>query len=276
MYCRNCGIKLTEDSKFCHECGVQTDIIEPKKKRTKEKDNELSNEIYELFNLIEQRRQNVFQIGIDEDIANKLKNKVISTETGELLIKNYSSILKRDIIEDLKSLSSNYDNIKTYLSIFIDFGIVEGTFPHKYKSSIKIDLRKPTPTVQNITTPNEKSGGKTKFNGCLTIVGVFLLLAIIISFFLPDETADKEKVYNSELDASVEQVERYLKTNLNDPDSYEGIEWSKVQITESDPKYKYYVRHKYRAKNSFGGYVVEHQIFYLDMEGNIVDVKDFD
>jgi len=36
----------------------------------------------------------------------------------------------------------------------------------------------------------------------------------------------------------------------------------------------YYVRHKYRAKNGFGGNVVSNQLFHLDFSGNVVDVKD--
>jgi len=76
-------------------------------------------------------------------------------------------------------------------------------------------------------------------------------------------------VTNSSYDASVSQVKDYLKKNLKDPKSYEGIEWSKVK-EETDG---YSVYHKYRAKNSFGGYVIEAQIFYLDFSGNVVRVK---
>ncbi len=76
-------------------------------------------------------------------------------------------------------------------------------------------------------------------------------------------------VSNSSYDASVSQVIDYLKKNLKDPKSYEGIEWSKVK-EETDG---YSVYHKYRAKNSFGGYVIETQIFYLDFGGNVVRVQ---
>lgn len=68
------------------------------------------------------------------------------------------------------------------------------------------------------------------------------------------------KAYNSEWDGSVYPVKLYLKKNLKDPDSYEAIEWSKVQKTNEG----YMVRHKYRAKNSFGGYVIENKVFYLN------------
>lgn len=78
------------------------------------------------------------------------------------------------------------------------------------------------------------------------------------------------EVKNSGWDGSVKQVKDYLKYTLRDPDSYESIEWSVVK-EKSDG---YYVRHKYRAKNGFGGYVVANQLFHLDFSGNVVDVKD--
>lgn len=37
--------------------------------------------------------------------------------------------------------------------------------------------------------------------------------------------------------------------NLKNPDSYQGIDWSPVESLGNN----YAVRHKYRAKNSFGG-----------------------
>lgn len=119
-------------------------------------------------------------------------------------------------------------------------------------------------------------------NGCALTILVVLGLIFIVAIFSPsdkdsrDDNVTKEIVYNSSFDGSVSQVKRYLKSNLKDPDSYDGIEWSKIQITESDPNYRYYVRHKYRAKNSFGGYVISNKIFYLDRNGSVVDVKDLE
>lgn len=73
-------------------------------------------------------------------------------------------------------------------------------------------------------------------------------------------------VENSVLDGSVRQVEKYLKASLKDAKSYKGIEWSKVIETERG----YSVRHKYRAKNSLGGFVIENKLFYLDFKGNVL------
>ena len=84
-----------------------------------------------------------------------------------------------------------------------------------------------------------------------------------------DPNAISTPIENSEWDGSVAQVKQYLKRNLKDPDSYEGIEWSKV--TKVGNQYK--VRHKYRAKNSFGGYVIEEFIFTLNEDGNVISKK---
>lgn len=83
-----------------------------------------------------------------------------------------------------------------------------------------------------------------------------------------EEEKNLPKIQNSPWDGSVYQVENYLKKNLKDPESYEGIEWSSV--IEKDGNYQ--VRHKYRAKNSFGGYVIENCIFTLSKDGTVIDV----
>ena len=93
------------------------------------------------------------------------------------------------------------------------------------------------------------------------------------SFGVASNSGSSEKVQNSEWDGSVRQVKDYLKKNLKDPKSTEYIEWSPVQKT---PNGGYAVRVKYRSKNSFGGFVVENQIFYLDSNGNVTNYMDFD
>lgn len=84
------------------------------------------------------------------------------------------------------------------------------------------------------------------------------------------ERANLPKIENSAWDGSVYQVKNYLKKNLKDPDSYEGIEWSKVQENSNGT---YTVRHKYRARNSFGGMVIENWVFELDENGNVISAN---
>ena len=58
----------------------------------------------------------------------------------------------------------------------------------------------------------------------------------------------------------------YLDDNLNDPKSYQSVEWGTLS-TEGNV---YKIRHKYRAKNAFGGYVLENKIFILDFDSDTI------
>lgn len=107
--------------------------------------------------------------------------------------------------------------------------------------------------------------------GCLPIFIIGIALIIIIGIFKCGRSS-KEGVHNSSWDNSVEQVEKYLRHNLNDPSSYEPIDWSLVN-EDGD---SYWVRHRYRATNGFGSKVVCDQIFFLDSEGNVTSVSDYE
>jgi len=78
-------------------------------------------------------------------------------------------------------------------------------------------------------------------------------------------------VTNSGWDGSVWQVEHYLKYVLKDPDSFQAIEWGRVGRLETG----FLVRCRYRAKNSFGGYVIEEKLFEMDKNGDVISVSDW-
>lgn len=123
--------------------------------------------------------------------------------------------------------------------------------------------------------------------GSFVLGGVGLLLVIWIFSWMLSSSGNKDinkstlsKTYtkrhidivsNSVWDSSVYQVEDYLKRTLKDPDSYQSIEWYKVKKTSTGFK----VLHKYRAKNSFGGYVVEIAEFILDSKGNVISKRKY-
>lgn len=106
----------------------------------------------------------------------------------------------------------------------------------------------------------------------ITIVVIIVLWIIGASIDDNNNSPTNQEVENSPYDSSVSQVVQYLKDNLKDPDSYSGVEWSSVIKTDDGG---YYVRHKYRAKNSFGGYALENKVFYLDSKGNVINVIDY-
>lgn len=112
--------------------------------------------------------------------------------------------------------------------------------------------------------------------GCFFNTAFVLIIGVVLLSFCSDKSGSTDdgnpselRLQNSSWDSSVSVVKDYLKGNLKDPDSYEGIEWSEVQKLESG---QYMVRHKYRAKNSYGGYVVENQVFFYDETGEIFNV----
>ncbi len=121
----------------------------------------------------------------------------------------------------------------------------------------------------------EKSTKEKTVKGCARIIGIIIILIIVFIFMPRPKTTDSPIVYQSKFDASVSQVVNYLQSNLKDPNSYESISWSNLTNISQNNNENYYwmVRHKYRAKNSFGGYNIEDQAFYLDSLGNILDIR---
>lgn len=112
--------------------------------------------------------------------------------------------------------------------------------------------------------------------GCLAAVIILFFLVIVMmgisgggssrSHSASTSTGDS-LLQNSSWDGSVYRVKEHLKKSLKDPDSYESIEWSKVQKLDDGT---FSVRHKFRAKNSFGGFTIENHIFTYDSSGNIL------
>jgi hypothetical protein len=101
----------------------------------------------------------------------------------------------------------------------------------------------------------------------LGVMGFMAILLIGTCLSTPSTpTPKKATVYNG-YDGSVYQVETYLERTLNDADSYEGIEWSKV-LQRTDGTFA--VRHKYRAANAFGAKIIINEVFTLDSKGNVI------
>lgn len=125
-------------------------------------------------------------------------------------------------------------------------------------------------------TPQEKK--KAKLNLSILAVIALIVVSVLIAGAFSDSPEPQEKkepvavVHNDVLDASVRQVKQFLKKNLNDPESYDGVEWSPVS---QNPHTKWFiVRHKYRAKNQYGATQIYNQIFTLDSLGTVISISD--
>lgn len=79
------------------------------------------------------------------------------------------------------------------------------------------------------------------------------------------------KPENSPYDGRVEAADAYLRSHLNDYDSSEYVEWSKVIKTTFGSEEYWAVKLKLRAKNAFGAYLLKDVIFYMQ-KGEVVNV----
>jgi len=142
--------------------------------------------------------------------------------------------------------------------------------------------------INRIPKPSQKKHGSLKF-----VFATVIAIWIIYNLFKPtegiksvstnsDTTSTKKGfdpystrniVYNSSWDGSVRQVEDWFERNLKDPKSVDVIEW--YEVKKNDQQGFYIVRCDFRAKNSFGGYVVHNYNFYIDFSGNMIGVRDF-
>ena len=152
---------------------------------------------------------------------------------------------------------------------------IENLKTEAYYVCPKCGCSTPNPMYKPVKQDNKHSSWKSVF----VIIGFVLLIGITIKncdsdlFETSKENRIDNPVNNTYLDKSTAKVgvKQYLKYNyLKDPDSYEGINWA-FGIYDCENNI-YFVLHKFRAKNSFGGYVVDQKEFLLDSEGNVIDV----
>jgi len=124
-------------------------------------------------------------------------------------------------------------------------------------------------------------GGKFVDNTASINLSLGILVVLIIGLIgycgaLPrgssTSSSSEAIVKNSAWDGSVAQVKSWLNNNLKDPGSLEFIEWSPVQKNQDGG---FLVRVKYRAKNSFGGYVIENKVFFLSSDGSVISSSDY-
>lgn len=110
--------------------------------------------------------------------------------------------------------------------------------------------------------------------GCV----VLIVIVLFIGFCMDKcgcSTSPSDRIAGtgpSEHDVVV-NIRLFLKNRyLKDPGSYDGMEWgpSGIYMKENNT---YFMMHKFRAKNSFGGYVVENPMFILNEQGEVLDVK---
>lgn len=90
--------------------------------------------IKELNSIIEQSKGGLFN-KYNPEVVDFIKQNYSDSQKALGLIKNFERYTGDDLIKKLCNLSSNYDSIKSYLSVFISFDIVDGKYPHNIKDN---------------------------------------------------------------------------------------------------------------------------------------------
>ena len=132
----------------------------------------------------------------------------------------------------------------------------------------------------------------TKKRGCLQIgfliiAGLFVVMLIAL-LFTPKRDAESQKAFDlSEAQDVLKkaqddtlrncyvQASLLLEKSMKDPDSYEEIEHESYFVTQKTKKSPYVqVTIKYRARNSFGGMVVDQKAFNFARGGFLYETID--
>ena len=219
-------------------------------------------------------------------ITSAFDNEIISKNKEYLSLAQAHRVL---ISKDLMTVGEIADgNFKELLeSNQIKSAYQTNTSPKQWRIEISIagQSRKSKIKIENFEDNVEtyepivhSSGAFQSNNGKPLVSGigwfVIIITVLIVGYVInaKEHPNDDEQIVYNGPDGEVYQVVNYLKQNyLQDPDSYQSIEWS--ELTKGSQKYM--VRHKFRAKNGFGGYVVENKIFYLNLEGEVIEVLDY-
>ena len=105
-----------------------------------------------------------------------------------------------------------------------------------------------------------------------------IFLAICFALFLLSKAGEHSNGNYGSIDSqngpsnteAMAGVRTYLKHHyLKDPDSYRSMNWGPSGIYSKENN-TYFMMHKFRAKNSYGGYVIEEWLFVLNTDGRVV------
>jgi Ca2+/Na+ antiporter len=89
-----------------------------------------SKKVEELNSLISVQKENLFGVGKKAQIIEITTELCESKELAENLLLYYKRNFNKDLLEELKTLTTNYTGIKDYLSQFIELGVVKEEYPH--------------------------------------------------------------------------------------------------------------------------------------------------
>jgi len=107
-------------------------IIEDNRTEEEIENDRYKNELTLLYESI-RNQKNVFGNSNIHDTLSHIDKLCKSKEEALYLLKVYNTVYQKDLINELKSLNSGYDDIKRNVSKFIELEIIETSYPHSLK-----------------------------------------------------------------------------------------------------------------------------------------------
>lgn len=129
----------------------------------------------------------------------------------------------------------------------------------------------------NGTSKRKATNKKILKFGCLPVIIIIVILSIIGNLTTTEVENPINKVKTTEeivkeqfnsWDGSNIALEKYIKTHMNDADSYEHVE-TRYSINKDSTLY---VVTKFRGKNAFGAKVLQTVRARIDFKGNVLDI----
>jgi hypothetical protein len=108
----------------------QNNVGKPELDISKLVDDDFKVKLIRLNSLIQNSNKYLFGSTNNDEIRALIGAICHSKDSAENLLITYKQLFEVDLIEELKNLTNNYNGIKEYCEVFIDFEIVEPTYPH--------------------------------------------------------------------------------------------------------------------------------------------------
>ena len=86
-----------------------------------------------LWQAITKQQKKLIGRGLTDEISSQIGKLAPNKEEATRLIESYSKLFLENLIPSLVTLSSNYDEKKESVSVFIKYGLVDDTYPHHLK-----------------------------------------------------------------------------------------------------------------------------------------------
>lgn len=216
MFCPKCGIKLEEGTRYCSNCGFDTN---PEKKEILETTN-INNEV------LKNEKEN------SNEIINEQPSVQITPESNDIIISNQPNV--QSTSESKNIMINNQPNVQNIPVTNDNKNEVNVETPLNNKVPNNNETNRPVYNNTINTNPNPNNDNKTAIIVMLSIIAfmILFLVAIYLAFFSEDSKLEKPTDKEPEIKEEIEQP----KQDYNSDSIEATIETDEGTITFLVPK----------------------------------------